>query len=614
MDRGPAGVAPWNALLPRAIPLFRFTDLISYADLSTQAASGGRQVITGRLPSNLQITPYIRVDAPAGAVIEMQTDHYLDGGEPNVRSTYTTRSGVQEFESLGWMSGTSVQYQVSSGVRVIAVGYRESGYATTFAGTFSSSDAVLDQLWQKAARTVYVNMRDSYMDCPTRERAQWWADAVNEIRSGAYAFDPQAHALGGKAIRDLVRWRRPNAELFSPVPSGFWTAELPQQMLASIWGTWQYYLLTGDGSWMTESYQALRNHLDQWPAAPGRPGLVDHRFGEWDWSDWGDNIDPQMMENAWYALAVQAVANMAHLVGRTEDEAMWRGRLAALASAVDQLWDPARGAYRWPTYGRATDERGSALLVVAGLVPASRYAALTRTLLNQRNASPYMEFYVLEALYLMDAPNEAITRMRARYLAEVTGPNAGPTLWEFWNTKDGSTNHGWSAGPLYVLSAYAAGVHPIDPGFARYELRPRLGPLTHVRAVVPTTHGPITTDVSTTDSRTQQILLQSPAGTVARVAVPWTSANGGYITVNGVEVYTAGRATGTISGATYVGSDERTVSFDLAPGAWTVVSTGAGAPGFSPPRSQIPADSSTFKRPVAPPLTPPARIPPALRH
>ena len=35
-------------------------------------------------------------------------------------------------------------------------------------------------MWEKSQRTLYITMRDTYMDCPDRERAQWWGDEVNE--------------------------------------------------------------------------------------------------------------------------------------------------------------------------------------------------------------------------------------------------------------------------------------------------------------------------------------------------------------------------------------------------------------------------------------------------
>ena len=53
------------------------------------------------------MTPYLHVNAgAAGAVILMQTDRVSEGGGASVRARYITRAGDQEYESLGWMSGT----------------------------------------------------------------------------------------------------------------------------------------------------------------------------------------------------------------------------------------------------------------------------------------------------------------------------------------------------------------------------------------------------------------------------------------------------------------------------------------------------------------------------
>ena len=149
-DKGAAGAAPYNALVLRPIPFFKYTGLQSYTNGASLPTTGqGSTAIVATLPSNLQVTPYLKVNAPAGSIIGIQTDHYTDGGENNVRSTYITTSGTQEFESLGWMSGTAVQYTIPTGVQILALSYRESGYNTAFVGGFTSNDAFFNTLWTK---------------------------------------------------------------------------------------------------------------------------------------------------------------------------------------------------------------------------------------------------------------------------------------------------------------------------------------------------------------------------------------------------------------------------------------------------------------------------------
>ena len=52
------------------------------------------------------------------------------------------------------------------GSEVKKVAFRETGYDTEFAGSFACDDPFLNELWKKAARTLYITMRDTYFDCP----------------------------------------------------------------------------------------------------------------------------------------------------------------------------------------------------------------------------------------------------------------------------------------------------------------------------------------------------------------------------------------------------------------------------------------------------------------
>lgn len=579
-ERGQVGAQAAGLMRARPTPLLAFSPIKAY-EWVTYTLDRDVAVIHAQLPSNLQITPYLVVDAPAGAVIEMQTDYYRDGNAPNVRALYTTRAGIQEYESFGWMSGTAVIYRVPRTVRVLRIGYRETGYATRFAGAFASNDPFLDSLWGKAARTVYVNMRDTYMDCPTRERAQWWADVANEIRAGAYVFDGSANHLAAKGIRELVAWRRPTGEIFSPIPAAGWGPELPQQMLAAIWGAWRYYLASGDSSWVDESYFVFADHVARWPTE--RNGLVGHRYGEWDWSDWGSDIDARLLENAWYALAVRAVADMARIRGDAVEVKRWEARYAALHDAFEQLWDGSAQAYRFPGFRGAPDDRGNALAVVAGLVPASRVDAMVRLLRSRMTASPYMEFYALEALYLLRAPDAALDRMATRYAPQVTGPEAGPTLWEFWSPGEGSRDHGWNSGPLYALSAHVAGVRPLVAGFSHFLVDAQLGRLARVQADVPTPFGAIR--VEARSGRDRWVLhVEAPSGTTARIALPWDGTGSERVVANGVEIFAAGRATGGLPDRVeYAGEDSHSLYFDLDAGTWDIDVSRVTPPGRPQP-------------------------------
>lgn len=512
---GEAPCAPWGKLVERPIPQWKDYGLRDYVAAPALPVAGDGSVLRVKLPYNAQITPWLKVEAEAGREIDLRTDNFLGGGSPNIHARYITRDGVQEFEALGWMNGHEVLYTIPVGVKVLGLKYRETGYNAELRGTFSSSDPVLDLLWKKAARTLYITMRDTYMDCPDRERAQWWGDVVNELGEVFYTFDARGSLLTRKAIHELINWRRADGTLYSPIPAGIpakgkgdirdgtWAAELPVQMLACLskYGFWTYYLYSGDTATIRDAYPAVKHYLNLWSF--DADGLIAHRRGGWDWSDWGKNIDVRVIDNAWYYLCLEAAIDTARLTGDTADLGEWQERRERIASNFNRvLWNGT--AYRSPGYQGDTDDRANGLAVVARLTNSAQNPALIQVLTNHRNASPYMEKYVLEALFQLHAPDLAMTRIKERYHEQLDSPLT--TLWEGWGIGEkgfggGSYNHAWSGGPLTLLSQYAAGIAPTTPGYSTYAVLPQMGSLERLHVLVPTVRGDIEVALSQTSDR-----------------------------------------------------------------------------------------------------------------
>lgn len=528
---GKAPTLPWGTLKERPIPLWKDFALRDYQDVSRidEAAAG---TITARLPYNAQVNPWMKIEAPAGLEIDIRTDNFMGGSEPNVHAKYITREGVQEFECLGWMNGHEVLYQIPEGVRVLELKYRETGYDAEFTGSFTCDDPDLNLLWKKAARTLYVTMRDTYMDCPDRERSQWWGDVVNELGEVPYTFDPRALRLTRKAIHELVDWQRSDGTLFSPVPAGIpaqgkkneggtWSGELPLQMLASIgkYGFWTYYLQTGDRDTIAHAYPAVARYLNLWNL--DRNNLVTHRSGDWDWSDWGENIDTRILDSAWFQLALEGAIEMARVSGNSTDIPQWKSLRTRIASGFNRVfWTGTE--YRSPGYEGDTDDRANALAVLAGFAKPDQHPALRKVLTVHRNASPWMEKYVIEALYKIDAPDLATSRMKERYRAQIDSKLT--TLWEGWGIGSkgyggGSYNHAWSGGPLTCLSQFAAGIAASAPGFSSYAILPQMGSLKNITARVDTPCGLIQAELSRSETAFTAHLT-SPPGADGIIGIP----------------------------------------------------------------------------------------------
>lgn len=567
VEGGIPPVAPWGNLVLRPIPQWKDYGLKAYTNAAALPVVSDGKPIRAALPYNAQVTPYFKIEASAGQKIDIRTDNIHGGGEFNVHAEYITRDGVQEFETPGWMNGHVVEYTMPAGVKVLSLQYRETGYNAEFVGLFQCEDPFYNTLWEKSKRTLYITMRDNYMDCPDRERAQWWGDAVNEIGESFYMFDPPGYKLAHKAILELANWQRGDKTLYSPVPSGNWGAELPPQILASVgkYGFWLYYVYTGDVETMRAVYPHVRDYLMVWKQ--GEQGLVVHRAGNWDWSDWGGNIDVKLLDSVWYHLALQGAIEMAKVSGAEGDLPGWQARLKAVEQGINTtFWNGKE--YRSPGYTGDTDDRGNGLAVVAGIAGPDKYAALREVLDKHRNASPYMEKYVLEALFMMGEAQLGLDRMKQRYTKMVGSEIT--TLWEGWDGYGGwnGYNHAWSGGPLTMMSQYVVGVGPDKVAYEAYHVLPQMGSLASIASVVPTVKGNIRVSLKR-DAASFGLMLDSPKGTKAIVGIPHEKGRRIVsVTVNGKTVWKNGKPGRSVRGVVCKGEEARYCRFEVAPGTW----------------------------------------------
>ena len=530
------GEGAYGKLYPRGIPFLKDYGLSAYENSGEYENYTVKKLlgekITVDVPYNAQLTPYLKVIAPEGKKIRITTENTLIGA---VSTTYITKEGEQEFEALGWFNGEHITYEIPKGVTVVSLMYRETGYDSSFSGDFRCDDEFLNTLWQKSLRTLYVTMRDNFMDCPDRERAQWWGDVTNEMIMTMYSMDSNSYLLYQKGVEAMLSHTDDSDVLQTVVPISGDYFELPVQQLAGIVGFLTYYEYTGDTAFLERVYDASLSYLKLWEI--GKNNLVVHRGGSWDWADWGNKADMTSIENAWVYYALSSVEEMAELLGEDEDIAFIAGRKAIIAEGYKALWT--EDGFKSKDV-RKPDDRANALAVLAGLADESQYAVIKNVLTTTENASPYMEYYVLEALCEMGEYEAAKDRMKRRYEGMVTEDYS--TLWEFWDSWRGTMNHAWSGGPLVIMSKHFAGITPVDAGYESVKIDPQYALSESISCTVPSVKGLITLDYEKA-AEGYAVNLTVPQGMKAVLYVPDEAAvsvnsepyylNGGY--VNGVE-------------------------------------------------------------------------------
>ena len=504
-----AGDLPFGDLYSAMIQPIRFQDIVDFSNSADYVGTPLTQdtTLVLDLPGNIQFTPYFELEAPAGKKLTFYTDTYTDKQElPNFKDTYVTAEGAQCYENYPWRSGSKLIIEAEAGVTFTRLGYRASGFNGEQAGSFTSSDPGLDQLWQESLNTLAICMRDTYMDCPERERGPYMGDASNEIDAALYSYDQGGLDLTKKAILACVAWTGADGAIPSRAPS-VKPQEIPNQSLIFMTSVYHYWLHSGDRETAEAYCNAFLNYLR---LVEMENGLPVYRDGSWTWDDWGDRIDTRLLQTGIYYYALNVTKSLADDLGITEGTEFLAERMDSMRENWRAVYYTEEG-FKSPD-SKYVDDRANAMLALSGLAGEEDWPLITDVIMSTYQASPFIEKYVLEALCAMGRVDLALQRMRDRYAPMLK--DEYDTLWETFDGETGTVNHGWTAAPLYILSKYAAGIRPTQAGFEAYEIAPG-NELDSFHCTVWTPKGEITAELETAAAeKTLTVTAIDAAGTI----------------------------------------------------------------------------------------------------
>ena len=445
---GEYAAEPFGIPEKRPIPMFRFGENVK----AEYRKEGNRYFV--KLPYAMQFSPYFKVRARGGEVIDIRSDRYFVHGGPGdtesvyrgQRYEYICRTGEQEYSGYNYIFGESILFTMGEGVEVIELGYRESGYDCDIRDLPKTEDALLNRLLEKCARTLKVCMRENFMDCPDRERGQWIGDVSVQSPQVFLCLSESAQLLLKKAIFDFIRLRKGDV-LVGNVPGDNYS-ELPAQSLNAIGESGMiatYYANTKDKEILQLAYAPIVAYLKLWDM--GKDGFIVTREGNWNWFDHNFNIDTKVLENCWYYSAVKFALYMQNELKESADHAFLQSRKESIETHFEKAFWTGRGY----SSGNVTDDRANAMAVLSGLAREEHKKQIREVLLTVFNSTIYMEGYVLEALCKLGYKEDAYKRMMSRYYPLIVNENS--TLWEDFFLL-GTKNHAWSGAPLTIVNRY----------------------------------------------------------------------------------------------------------------------------------------------------------------
>lgn len=470
--------------------------------------------------------------APAGAILDLSyTEEPLD---PSKRfsgmhsgTRYCARGADDAFrtyDALGFRYANILVHGATGQVTLTDFAVHEDIYPWQGGASFRCSDEELNRIFAAGVRTVNLNARDAFTDCPTREQQAWVGDAVvHQMVSLATNTDWRL------AWHYLTLADSPRSDgILPPTVSGLVETlndiTIPDWSLHWVHGVFNLYRFSGDREQVLAFMPSVARVLRWFAPFQNEHGALENMI-EWALIDWSAvSVEGESaIYTAIWARGLAEFAEMAGWLGEHASRSWAEGLYARARAGFERFWDEARGSYvdhildgeRRPEMSQLA----GALGIVSGLAPRERWPRILRAItdkerlvirtwvmpegdaadglaLNQHHrftwdvhrqivrAEPFMSYVVHDAIAQAGQADllVGIYRDWSRFLQ-----NGYDTIGEDW--LHGTHAHGWSCTPTRDLIFYTLGVTPAEPGYAAARIAPRLGGLAWIEASVPTPRG-----------------------------------------------------------------------------------------------------------------------------
>ena len=376
-------------------------------------------------------------------------------------------------------------------------------------GSFRCSDELLNRVWEVGRYTTSLCMQDYYEDGVKRDRMLWIGDLRIETLSGYYAFGEYKLAR-----RDLIRLADIQMAdgaipAVGPGPS---TLILPDYCAYYVSELWEYYLHSGDKATIKLLYPNVKHQMEWFETQLNERSLIkDADRKEWwcfiDWCDMEKKDEVTALEAVYYD-ALQSAASLASVVGDRRKADDYRAGAKLVKDAINErLWNKDIGAYVdcRTSLGMSAriSQQSNSLAMLFGIADAKQSESIQRVIFDpskvEPTTTPYMNFYVVKALYSLQKDQQALDLIRSYWGGMIK--RGATTFWEIYDPRKPddfvpdsglSLCHGWSAGVTSILPAEVVGVKPVQPGSKEILIAPHMADLEWAEAVVPTPRGDIT--------------------------------------------------------------------------------------------------------------------------
>ena len=353
------------------------------------------------------------------------------------------------------------------------------------AGSFASSNQMLNAIWTNLVRGQKGNMHSVPTDCPQRdERLGWMGDA--QIFAPTACYNMNMAQFFAKWMRDITDSQHETGYVFDvnpaivvggPSKAGWGDAVTVVPMVVYNFYKDEAILEDNYGgmkAWVEYMRRKSEDHIYRWS----------EKEGEWEgYGDWIAVVESPVepISAAYYFYSTKLLSEAAEILGKEEDKKEY----SALADSIQKAFHEKFFDKTEINYPGGT-QTANLLPLAFGLTPEEYKDSIAQNIIRdvkERGKHPSTGFlgtaYLLPVLSQYDehqlAYETAINEEYPSWAYMVT--QGATTMWELWNSdkepphRMNSRNHFALGSVVEWYYAYLAGIRPLEPGFKKIMIK-----------------------------------------------------------------------------------------------------------------------------------------------
>ncbi|MEM1135977.1 MAG: family 78 glycoside hydrolase catalytic domain [Bacteroidota bacterium] len=421
-------------------------------------------------------------------------------------------------------------------------------YHTYFDDTrssFSSSDTILNQVWDMCKYTMKATTFSGLYVDGDRERIPYEADAYIQ-QLGHYSVDRE-YAMARETI-----------EYFMHNPT--WPTEWQLHVALMFY---QDYMYTGNKELIAKYYEELKHKTlmelaredglissqseKVTPEFMKKLGFTDPDAKLKDIVDWppaqkdtgwklateeGERDGYVFMPintliNCFYYKNMEIMATFAHALNKPEEATDFQLKALKAKKAINEkLFDKNRKVY---VDGEGTDHASlhANMMALAFNIVPEVYVKPVMDFIKTRGmaCSVYGAQYLMEAVYNAHDADYALKLMtathdRSWYNMIKVGATMAMEAWDMKYKPNADWNHAWGAVPANIIPRGLWGITPKTPGYDMVQIKPQMGSLKNNEISIPTIKGEIAGKYKYFNPRHQKFTIELPGNVVGEFVYP----------------------------------------------------------------------------------------------